>query len=531
MICMSPTNNTKNSSNYRALLFLAIYSTATAILSLPSDSDAGEFVFTPHMRTDLIFTDNVGLRPKGSPDKEADFVSRLVPGVYAKYTSRRFDSETDYRLINTIYQNRSDRNRSMHNLTSINTAEIVKDFFFFDGNVRMRQQNANLAGRQGDDVNLTGNLRNIRQYSASPYIRRRFGDVASTELRYARIMTDSDSSRTFFNSQANSYTGSILSGPSFQALQWGLNYTRQDIDFDLRPDSVRLESGLANVRYNINRVFGITGTGGYENNTFGGGARDKPKGARWSAGFIWTPTPRTSIEGSAGQRFFGDTYFGNASHRTRLFAFNAFYKEDINSAYNILNIDSTGNTINVLTDLFTAQAPPGTDPAEIGQIVQLIIGELGLPPTLAYASGFLTNRFFLQKSFESSVALNTAKNTGLVRVFHTTRRPIDNRPLLDALLQGGATAYANTKQEGVSALWSFRFSPRTRFNANFLYNRIYFYSLNRTDKIKLFECSISRELTPNVIGLLRYRRNDRRSTNRINEYVENRFTASVSVRF
>jgi len=531
MICMSPTNNTKNSCNYRALLFLAIYSTATAILSLPTDSDAGEFVFVPSMRTDLIYTDNVRLLPKTDPQKGGDFVTQLVPGIYAKYTSRRFDSETDYQLINVIYAKTTEQNRSLNELRSRNTAEIVEDLFYFDGNVKIQQQNQSLLAPQGDTVNRTGNLRNIRQYSASPYIRRRFGDFASTELRYARIMTDSDASNSFFNSQTNSYTGSVLSGTTFKALQWGLNYARQDIDFDNRPDSVRIESGVANVRYNINHRFGITGTGGYENNTFGGGARDRPKGARWSAGFIWAPTPRTSIEGSFGQRFFGDTYFGNASHRTRLFALNASYKETINSAWNTLNIDGTGNTITLLTDLFTSQAPPGTNPAEIAQLVQLIIAELGLPPDIAFASGFLTNRFFLQKSFESSIAFNAAKNTALVRVFHTTRRPIDNRPLLDSVFRGGGTALANVKQEGVSALWSYAITPRTRVNASFLYNRLFFYSLNRLDHIKLYSFSVTREITENIFGLLSYRRNDRRSEDPRSEYVENRFTASVNARF
>lgn len=527
---MSPANNTKNSYNIRTLLFLAIYSTVTALLSLPSASDAGELVLVPNMRAELIFTDNVRLRPKGDTGKESDFVTRLVPGIYSHYTSRRFESEIDYRLINVVFVNASEQNRTLHNLNAKNTAEVLEDFLFFDGNVRMQQINRSIIGPQGDDVNVTGNLSNIRQYSASPYVRKRFGDVATAEARYARIMTDSDASTAFFNSQTNSYTGSILSGPDFQIFQWGLNYTRQDIDFDLRNDSVRLETGIANVRYNINRRFGITATGGYENNTFGGGAVNRPKGARWSAGFIWTPTPRTSIEGSVGQRFFGDTYFGNLSHRTRLFAINANYKEDINSAWNILNVDATGNTLAVLTDLFTAQAPPGTDPAEITQLVQLLISELGLPPNLANASAFLTNRFFLQKNFESSVALNTAKNTVLVRVFHTTRTPIDNRPLLDAILGGGATL-ANVKQRGVNVLWSYAVTPRTRVNANFLYNRLFFSALNRRDQIKLFSFSVTRDLTENIFALLSYRRNDRRSQDPNAEFIENRFTASISARF
>ena len=322
---MSPTNATKNSCNYKALLFLVTYSTATALLVLSPKSDAGEWVFIPRMVTSLIFTDNVALAPKGAPDKESDVIIRLTPGFYSKISSRRFNSEIDYQLNNIIYVKNSERNRSLHNLDARNTLELYENHFFVDGNVRMQQQNENILGRQGDDINITGNLRNIRLYSVSPYLRERFGNFATTELRFARVLTDSDASRTFFNSQASTYNASLISGPDFRTLEWGLNYSKQVIDFDLRTDTVRLETEIANVKYNFTRRFALTGTGGYENNTFGvagsgiantfSAAGSRPKGIRWSAGFVWLPTPRTSLEGSVGQRFFGDTYAFDLNHR------------------------------------------------------------------------------------------------------------------------------------------------------------------------------------------------------------------------
>ncbi len=533
---MLPTNPTKKSRNYKALSFLAAYTTAAAFLLLiSSKSNADEWVVVPSFQTDLIFSDNIRLAPKGNPDRFSDFVTRLVPGIYSKYTSRRFDSEIDYRLANVIFTKDKNQNRSLNNLAMKNTAEIVKDFLYFDGNGRVQQQNQNILRPQGDDVNQTINLQNIRQFSISPYIRHNFANKATTELRYARIWNNSDASNTFFNSEAHAYNGSLISGPDFRTFQWGLNYTRQDIDFDLRPDDVRLETGVANVRYNITRRFGITGTGGYENNTFGGGLGtlfgvNRPIGARWSAGFVWIPTNRTNIEGSVGQRFFGDTYRGSISHRMRFMAMNASYKEDINSAWNILNVDSAGVTSTVLTDLFTAQAPPGTDPAVIAALVTSFITELGLPPNLAFGQGFLTNRFFLEKNFESSVAFNFTKNTLLFRIFHINRKPLDQRPLLDTIL-GTGFQLANVRQEGINALWSWTVGPRTRVSANFLYNHLYFPSLFRKDRITLYSIAVSRELTRNIFGLLSYRRNDRRSDDPLAEYVENRFTATINMQF
>ena len=111
---MSPTNATKNSCNYKALLFLVTYSTATALLVFSPKSDAGEWVFVPRIVTSVIFTDNVSLAPKGDPNKESDVIFRLTPGFYSKISSRRFNSEIDYQLNNIIYVKNSERNRSLH---------------------------------------------------------------------------------------------------------------------------------------------------------------------------------------------------------------------------------------------------------------------------------------------------------------------------------------------------------------------------------------------------------------------------------
>ncbi len=527
MLLTNPTN--KNSHHRGALLFLATYFTAAALLLFSPKSDAYEWLFEPNARVDLIFTDNVTL---SSERKEADFITRLIPGVYSRFTSRRFESETDFRLRNIIYASNSDRNRTTVLLNTKNTGEVIKDLFFVDGNVMMRQQNQSLLLPQGDDANITGNLQDVQIYTVSPYVRQHFGNLASTEIRYARIFTNSSISNSFFNSQAHTYHVSLISGTDFRTLEWGLNYARQDIDFDRRPDSVKIETGIGNVQYNITRRFGLTGTGGYEDNNFGGAGGEKPKGVRWSAGFVWLPNKRTNLEASFGQRFFGDTYYFKLEHRRRITAIHASYREDLRSAWNILNIDGVGSTLDLLTSLLTAQAPPGTDPADIADAAQILLLELGLPGSLAGPAGFLTNRFFLQKSFESSVGFNTTKNTIVVRGFHQRRTPLDNDNLLlqnTGLL--GSQFQTNVKQYGVNGTWSHKISARTRFSMNLLYRHIEFPTLFRKDEEKMLRLVVSRRLSERTFGFLAYRLRDRTSNNPFAEFTENRFTASLAHRF
>ena len=526
---MSPTIAAKNSCNYRALLFLVTYSTATALLFFSPKSDAYEWELRPSFRTDLIFTDNLRLVSDNSTvKKEAEFITRLIPGIYSSFTSRRFDSVTNFRIRNILYAHNSSRNRTLINLRTYNTGEIIKNLFYVDANARIRQQNQSILAPQGDDANITGNLTSIQMYSVSPYIRKRFSNFATTEIRYAHIITDSDSSRSFLNSNSNAYQFSLISGTNFRTLEWGLNYSREDIDFDARPKTVKIETEIANIQYNFTRRFGLTGTGGYEENTFGGGAVDKPKGIRWSAGFIWFPTPRTSIEASVGQRFFGDTYAYNVTHRMRFMAFRSSYRETVRSSRSGFFLDGSGDTLTLLTDLLTSQAPPGTSPAEIALAAQELIENLGLQPSQFFDQQFLTNRFFLEKRFMASMAIHGKKNTLLFRIFDINRKPLARTTsVLDTL--GGQRL--SRESQGFNVSWSWRFSPRTRVNFVALYRRLNFPEIFRRDEMKRYSFSVSRRFTEKIVGILRYRRRDRTSNIPLNDYSENRFTARVIMRF
>ena len=531
---MLPTNTAMDSQNHGALLFLVTYATAVALLLFSPKSDAYEWLLTPNMQTDLIYTDNVELATgRGLDKKQGSVVIRLIPGLYSRFKSRRFDSEIDFRMRNVIFTHDTDRNRSFINLRAKNTGEIVKNFLFVDGNVFMRQQNSSILASQGDDANVTGNLADVRMYSVSPYVRQRFGNLASTELRYSRVLTDSDESRSFFNSQANTYHASLISGTDFRTLEWGLNYARQDIDFDLRPDTVKIETGIGNIQYNLTRRFGLTGTGGYENNEFGGVGQDKPKGVRWSAGFVWLPNRRTSLEASVGQRFFGDTYYFDFTHRRRLTAMNAFYREEVRSAINLLNLDGPGNTLGILIDLLTGQAPPGTDPAEIAEAAQILLNQLGLPPSLAFAQGFITNRFFLEKRFQTSLAFNTAKNTVIARVFHINRKPLDfdNVFLANSPVVIGGAGQTNSKQEGVNISWGHRITARNSLNTTFRYVHRVFPTLFRKDDIYMGRIALVRQFSDSIFGFLSYRIRDRHSSDAFSEYTEQRVMATLNVRF
>ena len=92
------------------------------------------------------------------------------------------------------------------------------------------QQNLTLFGPQAvNNVNVTGNRTDVRTMSISPYLRHRFGSVATGEVRY--LHNELSSSNSIVNSSADAYSANINSGEAFRILNWGLNYSNQMIHF------------------------------------------------------------------------------------------------------------------------------------------------------------------------------------------------------------------------------------------------------------------------------------------------------------
>ena len=173
-------------------------------------------------------------------------------------------------------------------------------------------------------------------------------------------------------------------------LSWGLNYSNQSIEITRSGRDVELERTFANLRYMVTPQFALTGTGGYERNTYLS-IRGKNSSPTWSVGFMWQPNERTNISLTGGQRFFGDTYNAVASYRTRLTAWDASYDENI-TTFNQqaqqgaqTGFGSTGFA-GGFNQLLTAQNP-GLNPGLIQQGGTALLG-MGL------SARFLTRRTF-----------------------------------------------------------------------------------------------------------------------------------------
>jgi len=517
---------------YHRALFLAAYSAATAMLLPSSYSDAAEWRVARQISLIETYSDNVRL---GQGSGTGDFITQINPGITVNGVGNRFNANVSYTTNSLIYAQNSDFTRIRHLLNAIGTAELAKDLFFVDGRASISQQNVSLLGPQAiDNVNITGNRANVSVYSISPYLRHRFQDFATTEVRYTRNWVTSGAN-PLFNSNGDSVFAGLNSGSAFRTLGWGVNYSNQMIHFN-SCRTVELERSVGNLRYTITPQFALTATGGYERNSFIS-IRGSPSAPLWTVGFVWEPTERTNIAVSGGQRFFGNTYSAAASHRTRLTAWDFGYAQNI-TTFNQqaglgLGTGFPGGLGGTLNSLLAAQNP-SLGPDAIQQASNAILG-LGLSSSFFSPTNFLTNRLFLQKMLQASVAINGTRNTVVLRVFNMSRQAFSPDSVDAGLVGAQDLALLNhTRQSGTNASWSYRLSELTRANANFGYTRFSFVGSGRVDDYWLIMLGLSKrfpQIQPNLNGAIQVRHQERSSNQPGPGYQENAVIASLNMSF
>ena len=498
--------------------------------NMSPQSAEGGWRISPRMSVFETYTDNVTFARDDL--KKSDFITQINPGLSVTGVGRRFNFTGEYMMNNLIYAEQSNFTRTRHQLNATATAELIENLLFVDARALMTQQNITLFGPQAiDNVNVTGNRADIRNFSISPYTRHRFQDFATTELRYTRNVTTS-SANPLRNSQADMFLAGLTSGSAFTAFNWGLNYSNQTIHFDGSNRPVELERSIASLGYRVTPQFGLTATGGYERNSFIS-IRGNPSSPTWTVGFSWMPSERTSIVASAGQRFFGPTYSLLASHRTRLTVWDASYTQNITTFNQQAGLGSSALLGGSLNQLLTAQNP-SLSPEFIQQNSNALAG-LGLTGSFFSPTNFLTNQVFLQKTLQASVAMNGLRNTAVFRVFDMTRQAYTQDSADIGLVGADNQALLNhTRQSGINALWSYRISELTRANLNVGFTRFSFLSTTRVDDLKMISLSLTKQLAqvrPNLNTMLQIRHNQRDSNQPGGEYRENAIIASLNMTF
>jgi hypothetical protein len=389
---------------------------------------AAEWDIRPRIGVQETYSSNITLAPPG--EEESDFVTQINPGIAVEADGRRLDFRLNYRLQSLFYAEHSKENRTYQQLSTDLNAEIVRDTFFIDTGAEVGQQAVTTLGAFSfDNVAITDNRTTVGRWFVTPNFSHQFGNAAIGQLSYtysevkydeqdvAVNLSDSTSQRVFM---------SLSDVPDTTDVGWSVFYDYDEVDYQVVGDQT-FEQGRAELRYPEAAAAKLIAQGIYENYSVPG--PDPAEGTGWLLGIGWTPSARTNLEILGGERFFGDAYYLNFSHRTRRTNWTARCNQEVTTTQRIVSGDLT---LPLLT--------PGGDP---------VLDDQGNPLFVEVPATTLVPETFLIKGCGAGVSVTTAKSEAYVSLTVTRRDYRDDR--------------ADEQVGTLGAGWDWTFAPRTTF--------------------------------------------------------------------
>jgi uncharacterized protein (PEP-CTERM system associated) len=220
---------------------------------------------------------------------------------------------------------------------------------------------------------------------------------------------------------------------------------------------------MAGLRWKLARTISLTADTGYDRYEYEPLGGSDTSGKRWSAGFIWTPSTRTSLQASFGHRYFGKTGLLAFNQRTRNTVWTLDYTDEVSTTRSQFLLPASVDTASMLDRMFASQFP---DPALRQQAVQAYIAAAGLPPSLAESINFLSNRYFREKRLQGAVVWRMSKSNLSLSAYRNERQALSQQQSDSALLGSQLSSLNdNVRQRGASASFNYNLSPRTSATA------------------------------------------------------------------
>jgi uncharacterized protein (PEP-CTERM system associated) len=479
----------------------------------------------PSVEVRETWSDNPELR--NDSDKRSQFITSVSPGLTVTNDTPRLQVSASYRLNAFAYSDERAGNQRMNSSLNANVrGNPIPDFLYFDASAGIAQTPVSAFGPVSDSPYSGSNRSEVRSYRVSPYIMHQFGNFATTQLRYTHDLVDSDLGG-YGRSKGDTVELAVNSGPSFKTLGWGLRLDRENLEDGIAPASIN-SSALASLQYSLTRQFSLTATGGYDKfdyETMGGGT----KGASWSLGFSLEPSARTSLKMSAGRRYYGNSYFLAASHRSRNTVWSINYSDDVSTSRNNFLLPSAVDTAVMLNQMYQTNFP---DPVQRAAFVEAYIRALGLPRSLPNPINYFSNRYSLQRQFNTSMAWRSSRTTAMVTLFKMRRQALSLVEYDSALLGNSRqNLNDNTDQTGLSVNAGYRLSARTSTALSVTTSRSKSISNELSENSRMVRLYVTHSFQQRLTGTLEVRRNSGGLALQNGSYAENAVAASLSMNF
>ncbi len=381
----------------RSLQSLGLWTLSSFLLATTAvfDARAGDLEITFTAGVTETFTDNVDLDPDGQ--KESAILSDFVGSFSLRNTSARVNGGYDGTATLRHQTGGDDEGVSLlPRLSGFGNIEAFEDHVFIDTSSSISQQVLDTS--QSD---TESNRETTQTHRVSPYLVNRFGDFASSELRYTYDATiidgdDSAASNTVSDTTTQTVSLGLDSGADFNMFRWSFNANASESDRSNSTDINRWSASFS-PEYAVDRSFSLIGSIGYESFEQERNARstadDDFDGVTWDAGFRWRPGRRTDFSITYGRRDDDDSleadFSFQVSSRTRI---TSSYRETLETGSERLSANLAGI---------------GLDP-DTGQLID---PNTGLPFDGSTGPTSLVDTTTRNKTFRAAVVADRGRNT------------------------------------------------------------------------------------------------------------------------
>jgi uncharacterized protein (PEP-CTERM system associated) len=331
-------------------------------------------------------------------------------------------------------------------------AEIFKNVFFIESDVKVHQTYLNPFGpRPQGLVGDSANRYNAQSYRITPFVQGDIGGNTTYSAHWYNLWTRSDLSGTPGETiYTSSVRATIDRAPT--PLGWGADVDRTVYDF---PDQNRRQTlELARLRaiWQPDPQFRIFVSGGFERQRL---PLSEDDGPIYGLGVSWRPTPRTSLDASWEDRFFGTSYAFAFNHHTALTVWNVQASRNISSYPEQLARVPTGVFVpSLLNEIFRARIP---DPLTRARFIVDYMQQRGLPNFLSEPLAIFGQQITLNESASASLGLIGARNTLFFSVYRSKTEPVIGSSLLGPV----QSALENNTQVGSGVVWTSPIAPGT----------------------------------------------------------------------
>ncbi|GHF99418.1 TIGR03016 family PEP-CTERM system-associated outer membrane protein [Thalassotalea marina] len=318
---------------------------------------AADWQFTPSVSLEETYTDNVAVT---DTNEISSLVSQAGLLFDSSYKSRLIDFNLKSKSVYAFYSHDHDIDNDFHEVKSDITAKLGNSGFAVIGNVSVRNQSRNAARNALADI-VSADTARVENYGAGLSY-----NVANSEFQLTSSIIYSDIKTEDNIGEQNGFVASLntQNGNSADHVFWNLQSNYQE----------RKNSGRKSEQYQAELKIGwitnwhinpfiryydednsgtMANSGTNESNSYGIGVRwlinprmfldisynnpiddtvdieGKEQKEYVDATLNWQPTSRTSLEASYSQRFFGDTYRFNLTHKNRRLTNTISYDERV----------------------------------------------------------------------------------------------------------------------------------------------------------------------------------------------------------